>query len=46
MQLMSSGDLAEAEKQARLAVRDPSTRALGWATLGTIRVRQKNMKRP
>src|SRR5437016_1495212 len=41
LQLMSSGNLAEAEKQARLAVRDPSTRALGWATLGTIRVRQK-----
>jgi len=41
MQFMSSGNLAEAEKQARLAVRDPSTRALGWATLGTIRVRQK-----
>src|SRR5437667_2016327 len=41
IQLMSSGNLAEAEKQARLAVRDPSTRALGWAALGTIKVRQK-----
>jgi len=38
---MSKGDLDGAEKEARLALRDSSTRALAWATLGTIRVRQK-----
>jgi tetratricopeptide (TPR) repeat protein len=39
--LMSRGDLEGAEQEARLALRDPSTRALAWASLGTIRVEQK-----
>lgn len=39
--LISKGNLEGAEKEARLALRDPSTRALAWVTLGTIRVEQK-----
>ncbi len=39
--LISKGDLEGAEKEARLALRESSTRALAWATLGSIRVRQK-----
>src|SRR5690242_16603229 len=39
--LMSEGDFDGAEKEARLALREPSTRALAWATLGTIRLKQK-----
>jgi tetratricopeptide (TPR) repeat protein len=38
---MSKGDLSGAEKEGRLALRDPSTRALAWASLGAIRFRQK-----
>jgi tetratricopeptide (TPR) repeat protein len=41
VQRMSAGDLVAAEKEARLALRDPSTRAAAWATLGVIRVHQK-----
>jgi cytochrome c-type biogenesis protein CcmH/NrfG len=40
-ELMSTGDLVSAEKEARLALRDSSTRPVAWATLGMIRVRQK-----
>jgi len=39
--LISQGDLEGAEREARLALRDPSIRPLAWATLGTIRVKQK-----
>ena len=38
---MSAGDLEGAEKEAKLALRDSSTRSMGWATLGAIRIRQK-----
>lgn len=41
MELMSAGDLEGAEKEAKLALRDSSTRSMGWATLGAIRIRQK-----
>jgi tetratricopeptide (TPR) repeat protein len=40
--LINAGDLAAAEKEARLALGDPSARPLAWATLGAIRIRQKN----
>ena len=33
MELMSAGDLEGAEKEAKLALRDSSTRSMGWATL-------------
>jgi tetratricopeptide (TPR) repeat protein len=39
--LMSHGDLDTAENESRLALNDPFTRAAAWATLGTIRLRQK-----
>jgi tetratricopeptide (TPR) repeat protein len=38
---MNAGDLAGAEKEAKLALRDPSPQPIAWATLGVIRVRQK-----
>ena len=41
-ELMSAGDLEGAEKEARLALRDSSTRPLALASLGVIRVRQKH----
>jgi tetratricopeptide (TPR) repeat protein len=39
--LVQKGRLAEAERQARLALADPETRAVGYSVLGTIRVHQK-----
>jgi len=41
VQMMDASDLATAEKEARLALRDSSTRPAALATLGAIRVRQK-----
>src|ERR1700721_790464 len=41
MELMSAADLDGAEKEAKLALPDASTRSMGWATLGAIRIRQK-----
>jgi tetratricopeptide (TPR) repeat protein len=41
-ELMSAGDLQGAEKEARLALNDSITRPLAWATLGSIRLRQKH----
>lgn len=38
--LMSDGQLAAAETEARLALKSPSTRALALAVLGTIRLQQ------
>ena len=38
---MNAGDLAGAEKEVKLALRDPSPQPVAWATLGVIRVRQK-----
>jgi tetratricopeptide (TPR) repeat protein len=40
-ELISQGALDTAEREARLALNDPVTRAVAWATLGTIRLRQK-----
>jgi tetratricopeptide (TPR) repeat protein len=40
--LMSAGDLEGAEKEAKLALRNSSTRSVAWATLGAIRIRQKH----
>lgn len=42
IELMSAGDLEGAEKEAKVALRDSSTRPMAWATLGTIRIRQKH----
>lgn len=39
--LINNGDLAAAEREARLATQDPDSQALGWATLGAIRVQQR-----
>ena len=39
-ELLSSGDLAQAESEARKAMQSPSTRALALAMLGTIRLQQ------
>ena len=39
---MSAGDLEGAEKEAKVALRDSSTRPMAWATLGAIRIRQKH----
>lgn len=41
-QLLSSGDTARAEAEARQALQIPSTRALALAMLGTIRLQQRN----
>jgi tetratricopeptide (TPR) repeat protein len=41
IELMNAGDLEGAEKEAKLALRDSSTRPIAWATLGAIRIRQK-----
>jgi tetratricopeptide (TPR) repeat protein len=41
--LIAQGDLKGAEKEARLALAKPSTRALAYATLGTIRLQQKKL---
>jgi len=41
--LITQGDLNGAEKEARLALAKPSTRAVAWATLGTIRLQQKKL---
>ena len=38
--LMSKGNLEAAEKEARMALNSRDTRALAWATLGTIRLQQ------
>jgi len=40
LELINSGDLVAAESEAKLAVNDPTTRAVAWATLGTIRLQQ------
>jgi tetratricopeptide (TPR) repeat protein len=40
-EMMSTGDLVGAEQEARLALRDSSTRPGGWAALGMVRARQK-----
>jgi tetratricopeptide (TPR) repeat protein len=40
---MTQGDLNGAEKAARLALAKPATRALAYATLGTIRLQQKRL---
>jgi tetratricopeptide (TPR) repeat protein len=40
-ELMNAGDLEGAEREAKLALRDSSTRPVATATLGAIRVRQK-----
>ena len=40
-EMMSAGDLVGAEREARLAIRDSSSRPGGWAALGMIRARQK-----
>src|SRR5271169_5221538 len=42
IELMGVGDLEGAEKEAKLALRDSSTRPMAWATLGAIRIRQKH----
>jgi tetratricopeptide (TPR) repeat protein len=42
IELMSAGDLEGAEKEAKVALRDSSTRPMAWATLGAIRIRQKH----
>src|SRR5258708_8503785 len=39
-QLLSNGDTAQAEAEARKAMQSPSTRALALAMLGTIRLQQ------
>src|SRR3981081_645566 len=41
LELMSTSDLVGAEKEARLALRDSSTRPGAWTALGMIRARQK-----
>ena len=41
--LMSQGDLPGAEKEARLALKQPSTKAPAYAILGTIRLHQKKL---
>ncbi len=41
LELMNSGDLVAAETEAKLAANDPATRAVAWATLGTIRLQQQ-----
>jgi tetratricopeptide (TPR) repeat protein len=40
LELVSQGDLNGAEKEARLALNDPLSRARAWATLGAIRLGQ------
>jgi tetratricopeptide (TPR) repeat protein len=40
-ELISRGDLDAAEGESRLALNDAVNRAAAWATLGTIRLRQK-----
>lgn len=40
--LMSEGQLPAAEREARLGLKSPSTRALALALLGTIRLQQSN----
>ncbi|MGA9798413.1 MAG: tetratricopeptide repeat protein, partial [Terriglobales bacterium] len=39
--LINAGDLEGAEREAKLALREPSTRPVATATLGVIRLRQK-----
>ena len=41
IELMSTGDLVGAEREARLGLRDSSSRPDAWTALGIIRVRQK-----
>lgn len=41
VRLISAADLSGAEKEARLALRDPSTRPAAWTALGVISIRQK-----
>jgi len=41
--LIEQGQLEDAEKEARLALADPSTRAVACAVLGTIRFQQKRL---
>src|SRR5689334_23113716 len=40
LELFRQGDLNGAEKEARLALNDPLSRARAWATLGAIRLGQ------
>jgi tetratricopeptide (TPR) repeat protein len=40
LELLNRGDLAAAESEARLALHNPENRAVAWAMLGTIRLRQ------
>lgn len=42
--LIMQGDLEGAEKEAKLALDQPSTRALAYAALGTIRLQQKRLE--
>ena len=39
-QLLSQGQREEAEREARLAMQDPATKALAWAMLGSIRLEE------
>jgi len=39
-QLLSQGQRDEAEREARLAMQDPSTKALAWSMLGSIRLEE------
>ena len=41
--LVQQGRLEEADRQARLALADPETRAVAYSVLGTIRVQQKKL---
>jgi tetratricopeptide (TPR) repeat protein len=40
-EFLARGDLAAAEKEARLALKDPTTQPLGYAALGAIRLKQQ-----
>ena len=39
-QLLSQGQREEAEREARLAMQDPATKALAWSMLGSIRLEE------
>jgi tetratricopeptide (TPR) repeat protein len=40
LEMMNQGKLEQAEHEARLALDDPASRPVAWATLGTIRLQQ------
>jgi superkiller protein 3 len=42
-QFLSTGDMVQAEAEARKAMQNPSTRPLALATLGTIRLQQRKI---